>query len=42
MKKEMGNQNLVLLEKSEKGMSQKVICKMLYVSLRGIYGVWIL
>ncbi len=35
---EKGTQNLVLLEKSEKGMSQKVICEVLYVSLRGIYG----
>jgi len=36
---ELGSQNLVLLEKSEKGISRKVICKVLYVSLRGIYDV---
>jgi len=36
---EIGSQNLVLLEKSEKGLSRKVICEVLYVSLRGIYGV---
>jgi len=36
---EMGSQNLVLFEKSEKGISRKVICEVLYVSLRGIYGV---
>lgn len=31
-------QNLVLIEKSEKEISQKVICQVLYVPLRGIYG----
>lgn len=36
---EMGSQNLVLLEKGEKGIIQKVICEVLYVSLRGTYGV---
>jgi len=36
---ELGSQNLALLEKSEKGISRKVICNVLYVSLRGIYGV---
>jgi len=35
---EMGSQNLVLLEKIQKGISRKVICQVLYVSLRGIYG----
>jgi len=35
----MGIQNLILLEKSEKGISQKVVCQVLYVSLRGIFGV---
>ncbi len=36
---EFGSQNLGLLEKSEKGISRKVICQVLYVSLRGIYDV---
>ena len=36
---EFGSQNLVLLEKSDKGISKKVICEVLYVSLRGIYGI---
>ncbi len=36
---EYGIQNLVLLEKSEKGASQKAICEVLYVSLQGRYGV---
>ncbi|NIO48901.1 MAG: protein-L-isoaspartate O-methyltransferase [Candidatus Aminicenantes bacterium] len=36
---EFGSQNLVLLEKSEKEIIRKVICQVLYVSLRGIYGV---
>lgn len=36
---EYGIQNLVLLEKSERGASQQVICEVLYVSLQGIYGV---
>jgi len=36
---EFESQNLVLLEKSEKGISRKVICEVLYVSLSGIYGV---
>jgi len=34
-----GIQNLVLLEKSEKGASQQSICEVLYVSLQGRYGV---
>jgi protein-L-isoaspartate(D-aspartate) O-methyltransferase len=36
---ENGIQNLVLLEKSEKDVRKKVICEVLYVSLRGKYGV---
>ncbi len=36
---EMWSQNLVLLEKIQKGISRKVICQVLYVSLKGIYGV---
>ena len=36
---EFGAQNLVLLEKSEEEISRKVICEVLYVSLRGIYGI---
>jgi protein-L-isoaspartate(D-aspartate) O-methyltransferase len=35
---EHGIQNLVLLEKSDKGIKRKVICEVLYVSLRGRYG----
>lgn len=35
---EQGVQNLVLLEKSEKGVKRKVICEVLYVPLRGKYG----
>ena len=31
-------QDLVLLEKGIKGIQRHVICKVLYVSLRGIYG----
>lgn len=31
-------QNLVLLEKSDKGIKRKIICEVLYVSLRGVYG----
>ena len=33
-----GNQDLVLLEKGDKGFKEKVICQVLYVSLRGSYG----
>jgi len=36
---EDGIQNLVLIEKGEKGIRRKVICEVLYVSLRGRYGV---
>jgi len=36
---EQGIQNLILLEKSEKGIIRKVICKVLYIPLRGKYGV---
>jgi len=35
---EIKSQKLVLFEKSEKGISRKEICEVLYVSLRGIYG----
>ena len=31
-------QDLVLLKKSGRGIEQQVVCKVLYVSLRGIYG----
>jgi len=36
--KEYGIQNLVILEKSEKSIRRRVICEVLYVSLRGMYG----
>jgi protein-L-isoaspartate(D-aspartate) O-methyltransferase len=36
---EHGIQNLVLLEKGEKGLEMEFICEVLYVSFRGIYGV---
>lgn len=36
---EHGVQNLVLLEKNEKGFRRKVICKVLYVPLRGKWGI---
>lgn len=36
---EYGVQNLVLLEKNEKGITRSVICEVLYVHLRGRYGV---
>ncbi|MEW6163241.1 MAG: protein-L-isoaspartate O-methyltransferase [Nitrospirota bacterium] len=36
---ERGIQNLVLLEKSEKYVRRKTICEVLYVSLRGKYGI---
>ncbi len=36
---EKGIQNLVLLEKEEKGVRRKVICEVLYVFLKGKYGV---
>jgi len=32
------DQNLVLLEKSQKGLTEEVICQVLYVSLRGKFG----
>jgi len=35
---EHGIQYLVLLEKSKKGVKRKIVCEVLYVSLRGIYG----
>jgi protein-L-isoaspartate(D-aspartate) O-methyltransferase len=33
-----GAQDLILLEKGLKGVQRRVICEVLYVSLRGIYG----
>ena len=36
---ELGTQYLVLLEKGKQKISQKKICEVLYVTLRGIYGV---
>ncbi len=36
---ELGTQYLVLLEKDKQKISQKKICEVLYVTLRGIYGV---
>lgn len=36
---ERGVQNLVLLEKGEKDIERRVICEVLYVPLRGKYGV---
>ena len=35
---EGSRQNLVLLEKSTKGIQRRVVCEVLYVSLRGVYG----
>jgi protein-L-isoaspartate(D-aspartate) O-methyltransferase len=35
---EGGAQYLVLLEKGEQGVRRKVLCEVLYVSLRGICG----
>ena len=35
---EDGVQNLVLLEKGEKGIKRDVICEVLYISLKGKYG----
>lgn len=36
---ERGVQDLVLFEKSERGISRRTICEVLYVSLKGMYGV---
>jgi protein-L-isoaspartate(D-aspartate) O-methyltransferase len=36
---ENGVQNLTLFEKSGKGINRKIICEVLYVSLKGRYGV---
>lgn len=36
---EEGIQNLVLVEKTKKGIKRRVICEVLYVPLRGKYGV---
>jgi protein-L-isoaspartate(D-aspartate) O-methyltransferase len=36
---EQGTQNLVLLKKSEAGVTRRVVCEVLYVNLRGVYGV---
>ncbi|MCK5479731.1 MAG: protein-L-isoaspartate O-methyltransferase, partial [Gammaproteobacteria bacterium] len=32
-------QNLVVLEKTSSGLERQVICEVLYVNLRGVYGV---
>lgn len=37
--KERGVQDLVLFEKSARGISWRTICEVLYVSLKGMYGV---
>ncbi len=37
--KERGVQDLVLFEKSEQRISRRTICEVLYVSLKGLYGV---
>jgi protein-L-isoaspartate(D-aspartate) O-methyltransferase len=36
---EQGTQDLILLEKSHKDIKKRVICEVLYVSLKGRYGV---
>jgi protein-L-isoaspartate(D-aspartate) O-methyltransferase len=36
---ENGIQNLILLEKEKKGVREKIICEVLYVFLKGKYGV---
>lgn len=36
---EQGVQNLVVLEKTSNGLERQVICEVLYVNLRGVYGV---
>lgn len=36
---EHGIQNLVVLEKTSGGLEKQVICEVLYINLRGIYGV---
>ena len=36
---ERGIQNLILLEKGAKGVKRRRICEVLYVSLRGMYGM---
>jgi protein-L-isoaspartate(D-aspartate) O-methyltransferase len=36
---EFESQNLTLLEKEKKEINRKLICEVLYVSLRGPYGV---
>ncbi len=36
---EFESQDLVLLEKDERGITSRVICQVLYVSLKGIFGV---
>jgi len=36
---EQGTQDLILLEKSRKDIKRRVICEVLYVSLKGRYGV---
>ena len=32
-------QNLVLLEKTDQGVEQRIVCEVLYVSLKGVFGV---
>ena len=36
---EQGTQDLILLEKSRENIKRNVICEVLYVSLKGRYGV---
>lgn len=36
---EQGIQNLVVVEKTSSGLERQVICEVLYVNLRGVYGV---
>lgn len=36
---EHGIQNLVVLEKTSRGLEKQTICEVLYINLRGIYGV---
>jgi protein-L-isoaspartate(D-aspartate) O-methyltransferase len=36
---EQGTQNLILLEKSLKGIKRRVICEVMYISLKGRFGV---
>jgi protein-L-isoaspartate(D-aspartate) O-methyltransferase len=36
--KKHGAQYLVLLKKNDKGVRKEIVCQVLYVSLRGMYG----